>query len=167
VRENNIEIIPGIEFSCQVENNLQKNEIHILGYFIDYKSEKLQNFLSIFKRARYNRALTILDKLKENNIVLKDKTFIKNIEGRSIGRLHFAKALVKEGFIDTIQEAFQRYLSYNKPAYVSKRYKSAGQIIDLILSVGGVPVMAHPYYIMHYNEKTILRKLVDRGLGGI
>ncbi|MDR1418023.1 MAG: PHP domain-containing protein [Endomicrobium sp.] len=164
--KNNIEVISGIELSCQVENDLQKNEMHILGYFIDYKSEKLQKILSIFRQSRYNRALKILTKLKENNIVLKDETFIKNIESQSIGRLHFAKALVKECFVNSTQEAFQKYLSYDKPAYVSKHYMSAEQAIDLILSVGGVSVMAHPYY-MHYNDKNMFKKLVDRGLGGI
>jgi predicted metal-dependent phosphoesterase TrpH len=165
-KKNNIEVIPGIELSCQVEHNLQKSEMHILGYFIDYKSQKLQNILSIFKQARYDRALAILDKLKEHNIVLKDKTFIKNSQNQSIGRLHFAKALVMEGFVNSVQEAFQRYLSYDKPAYVPKHYMSAIEAIELILSLGGLPVMAHPYY-MHYNNKSVLKNLVDNGLAGI
>jgi predicted metal-dependent phosphoesterase TrpH len=164
--KNNIEVISGIELSCQIENDFQKNEIHVLGYFIDYKSEKLQKVLSIFRQIRYDRALKILNKLKESNIALKDESFIKNIEGQSIGRLHFAKALVKECFVNSIQEAFQRYLSYGKPAYFPKHYMSARQAIDLILSVEGIPVMAHPYY-MHYNDKSMFKKLIDKGLGGI
>ncbi|MDR2067139.1 MAG: PHP domain-containing protein [Endomicrobium sp.] len=165
-KKNNIEVIPGIELSCQVENCLQKMEMHILGYFIDYKSKKLQNILSTFKQTRYARALTILDKLKEHNIVFKDKIFIQNAQNQSIGRLHFAKALVMEGFVGSVQEAFQRYLSYDKPAYVPKHYMSPIEAIELILSVGGLPVMAHPYY-MHYNDKDMLKNLVDNGLAGI
>ncbi|MDR2395702.1 MAG: PHP domain-containing protein [Endomicrobium sp.] len=162
----NIEVIPGIELSCQVETNLQKNEMHILGYFIDYKSQKLQNVLATFKQARYDRALTMLDKLKEHNIVLKDKSFIQNAQNQSIGRLHFAKALVMEGFVGSVQEAFQRYLSYDKPAYVPKHYMSAIEAIELILSVGGLPIMAHPFH-MHYNDKAVLKDLVDNGLAGM
>jgi predicted metal-dependent phosphoesterase TrpH len=165
-KKNNIEVIPGIELSCQVENSPQKMEMHILGYFIDYKSEKLQNILSTFKQTRYDRALTILDKLKEHNIVFKDKIFIQNAQNQSIGRLHFAKALVMEGFVGSVQEAFQRYLSYGKPAYVPKHCMCPIEAIELILSVGGLPVMAHPYYV-HYNDKSVLRNLVDSGLVGI
>ncbi|MDR2617194.1 MAG: PHP domain-containing protein [Endomicrobium sp.] len=165
-KKNNIEVIPGIELSCQVENSLQKMEMHILGYFIDYKSKKLQNILSTFKQTRYDRALTILDKLKEHNIVFKDKIFIQNAQNQSIGRLHFAKALVMEGFVGSVQEAFQRYLSYGKPAYVPKYYMCPIEAIELILSVGGLPVMAHPYYV-YYNDKSVLRNLVDSGLVGI
>jgi predicted metal-dependent phosphoesterase TrpH len=164
--QKNIEIIPGIELSSEIESESGKSEMHILGYYIDYKSERLKNLLSIFKKARYDRALKILERLKENGIELKNSDFIKNISSKSIGRMHFAKALIEERFVGSVQEAFQRYLSKDKPAYVPKYSISAKDAIKLILDSGGVPVMAHPYYV-HYTDIDLFKSLVDSGLMGI
>ncbi|MCA6072523.1 MAG: PHP domain-containing protein [Endomicrobium sp.] len=161
-----IEVIPGIELSSEIILNSQKSEMHILGYFIDYKSEKLKEALAVFKQARYNRAIEILAKLKKNGAVLKDDSFVKNAGNNVVGRLHFAKALVEEKLVGSVQEAFQRYLANDRPAYVSKYSLSAGDAIKLILSVGGIPVMAHPYYV-HYSDVNMFESLIKDGLMGI
>jgi predicted metal-dependent phosphoesterase TrpH len=162
----NIEVIPGVELSSEIISDSQKSEMHILGYFIDYKSKKLKEVLDVFKKARLDRAVEILKKLKSSGAVLKDDSFIRSAGNKSIGRLHFAKALVEEKLVGSIREAFQRYLANDKPAYVSKRYISACDAIKLILSVGGIPVMAHPYYV-HYSDRNIFEFLVKNGLMGI
>ncbi|MDR1474649.1 MAG: PHP domain-containing protein [Endomicrobium sp.] len=161
-----IEIIPGIELSCDVEPESGKSEMHILGYFIDYKSEHLKKTLNVFKQARYDRAIKIFDKLQESGVELKNVDFISNIGKVAIGRLHFAKALIEERFVGSVQEAFQRYLSKDKPAYVPKSSISAKDAIKLILDSGGIPVMAHPYYV-HYSDIDLFKSLVDCGLMGI
>lgn len=161
-----IELVPGIELSSEVISSFQNSEMHILGYFIDYKSKELKNILNIFKRTRYDRAIKILKKLNDNGLVLKDTSFVENAASKVIGRLHFAKALVEENLTRSIQEAFQRYLSNGKPAYVPKYYISPRDAIKIILSAGGVPVIAHPYFA-HYNDRNMLRSLIKNGLMGI
>lgn len=160
-----LEIIPGIELSSAVGDS-SKSEMHILGYHINYKSDELRDTLNVFKKARLDRAHKIFNKLKENGIHLKDGSFMENIGNKAIGRLHFAKALIEEGFVGSIQEAFQRYLSPNKPAYVQKYAMSASEAVKLVRNAGGIPVMAHPYY-PHYSDKNMMQKLVDDGLMGI
>lgn len=160
-----IEVIPGIELSSEV-NDSPKSEMHILGYHIDYKSEELNEVLDIFKKARLKRAKEILEKLKKNGIDIKDLSFIEDAGHKAIGRLHFAKALIEEGYVNSISEAFQRYLSEGRAAYVPKYAISASDAIKLIIKSGGVPVMAHPYYT-HYNDKEMLRSLVNDGLMGL
>lgn len=159
------EVIPGIELSSEVGDS-SKSEMHILGYHIDYKSEELKDVLEVFKQARFKRAKEILEKLKKNGIDIKDKSFIDEAGHKAIGRLHFAKALIEEGYVNSISEAFQRYLAVGKTAYVPKYAISASEAIRLIRKAGGVPVMAHPYYT-HYNDKSMLRSLVNDGLMGI
>jgi len=166
--KTSLEVIPGIELSSEVGNS-QKAEMHILGYYIDYKSPKLNETLDIFKKTRLERAHEILKRLKKLGINLQDESFIENAGNagkKSIGRLHFAKALLEEGFVGSVPEAFNRFLAPDKPAYVPKYYMTASEAIKLIRSVGGVPVMAHPYYT-HYNDKEMLRSLVNDGLMGI
>ncbi len=160
-----LEIIPGIELSSEIGDSA-KAEMHILGYHIDYKSEELQNTLNIFKKKRLERAHKIFDKLKKSGIVLKDNSFMENIGNKAIGRLHFAKALIEEGHVGNISEAFQRYLSPNRPAYVPKYAISASEAVKLVRKMGGIPVMAHPYYV-HYSDKNMIRNLINDGLMGI
>ncbi|MCA6085498.1 PHP domain-containing protein [Candidatus Endomicrobiellum agilis] len=161
-----LEVIPGIELSSEIISNSQKNEMHILGYYIDYKSEELKETLTIFKKARYERAEKMLWNLKNNGAELKDDSFVKKAGNKAIGRLHFAKALVEEKLVGSIEEAFRRYLANDKPAYASKHYVSAHDAIKLILNAGGVPVVAHPYYI-NYNDENIFKLLIKSGLMGI
>jgi predicted metal-dependent phosphoesterase TrpH len=162
-----VEVVPGIELSSEIILNSQKSEIHILGYYIDYKSEIFKETLSIFKKARYNRAIEILEKLKKCGVELKDDSFVKSSSDKVIGRLHFAKALFEQKFVDNIQEAFWRYLSKDMPAYVPKYYISTKDAIKLISNAGGVPVIAHPYCINYNNDRSIFETLVKYGLKGI
>jgi predicted metal-dependent phosphoesterase TrpH len=161
-----IEVVPGIELSSEVMLDSQKSEMHILGYYIDYKSKKLKKALSVFKKARYERAIEMLEKLKKSGAKFKDDNFLKKIEGKVIGRPHFAKALVEEKLVGSVNEAFQRYLSKGKPAYVPKYSISAHDAIKLILNAGGIPVMAHPYYVYCDDENTF-KSFIKDGLMGI
>jgi predicted metal-dependent phosphoesterase TrpH len=164
--QSSIEIIPGIELSSEIESESGKSEIHILGYYIDYKSESLKKFLDIFKKARYDRAVKIFEILKKNGVELKNADFINNIGNKAIGRLHFAKALIEEEFVGSVQEAFQKYLSKDKPAYVPKYSISVKEAIKLVLDSAGIPVMAHPYYV-HYTDINLFNSLIEYGLMGI
>ncbi|MDR1941286.1 MAG: PHP domain-containing protein [Endomicrobium sp.] len=163
-KNKGIEIIPGIELSSVAGD--PPGEMHILGYYIDYKSESLNKALKEFKKLRRERAYQILQKLRDNGVALKDESFIESRADKAIGRLHFAKAMAEEGFVKSVQEAFQKYLSQNKPAYAPKAALTAQEAINLILKSGGVPIMAHPYYV-HYNDKNMMISLVKGGLMGL
>jgi predicted metal-dependent phosphoesterase TrpH len=107
-----------------------------------------------------------LSKLEKIGISLKDKSFVENAENTAIGRLHFAKALIKEGHALNIQDAFYKYLSFDRPAFVPKFSFTPAQAIKLILSFGGIPVIAHPYYIP-YDDKEMFQSFIKYGLMGI
>jgi predicted metal-dependent phosphoesterase TrpH len=162
-----VEVIPGIELSSETIVDSKKSEVHILGYYVDYKSERFKKFLSIFKKARYDRAMEIFEKLRKNGIEFKNNEFVKNTENKIIGRLHFAKALVEEKFVNSVQEAFQKYLSCDKPAYVPKYSISTQDVIGLVLDAGGIPVMAHPYHYTHHDDKFMFETFIKYGLMGI
>ena len=160
-----VEVIPGIELSAQFDN-AAKTEMHILGYYINWKSQSFNQALDIFKKARKQRAKDIFLKLKNLNIELAPDGLIENVGNRNIGRLHFAKALVEKKYVSNIGEAFQRFLGADKPAYVEKYSISPKDAISLIIKAGGIPVLAHPYY-GHYSNKNIFKGLINDGLMGI
>ena len=160
-----VEIIPGVELSCEIESQ-QRSEMHILGYFMNWEDTKFREFLKVFRKARHERAEKILKKLAGIGISLKEGVLERIAGEGSIGRLHFAKAIVESGFAKSVQEVFQKYLSADRPAYVPKYKLSPEDGIKLIKEAGGIAVLAHPYYV-HYSNRDLITDLVTAGLGGI
>lgn len=160
-----VEVVPGIELSAELDN-VSRTEMHILGYYVNYKSKSFLDSLSVFKKVRIQRANEIYSKLEKLGMSLDPEGLIQNIENKVIGRLHFAKALVDKKYVSSISEAFQKYLGLDKPAYVPKHYISPKEAISLIIRAGGIPVLAHPYY-GHYSNKNIFKALINDGLMGI
>lgn len=176
----NIEIVPAVELSAETENlasdvpfpqdtnrsgAYQGKEMHILGYYIDWRNVAFQEKLHFFRQKRKERAYLIYEKLLKLGIKLNPK-ILENIsqENRSFGRLHFARALVKEGYVSNISEAFELYLDYGKSAYVEKVRLKPKEAIELILHLGGIPILAHPYFA---SLEKIISLLVSYGLKGI
>jgi len=167
----NIEVVPAIEFSAEIENltgeaHLPRGkEIHILGYYFDWKNPTLQEKLHFFRQKRKERAYLIYEKLVKLGIRLNPEILEKiSKENRSFGRLHFARALVKEGHVSSIAEAFELYLDYGRSAYVEKVRFKPKEAIELIIHLGGIPILAHLYFA--YSEK-IFSSLISFGLKGI
>lgn len=160
-----VEVIPGVELSTEIDCP-ERSEMHILGYFINWKNEQMKESLSLFQKSRQKRANQIIDKLSKLGLVLSRNSMDALSKSHCVGRLHFAKALIEEGFVATINEAFQKYLAFGKPAYVPKFHLKPEEGISLILKTGGIPVLAHPYY-GHYSNKNMLNSLIRSGLAGI
>ncbi|MGL4946566.1 MAG: PHP domain-containing protein [Cetobacterium sp.] len=160
-----LDFISGIEFSCSYNGY----EIHILGYNLDEKSEKLASKLLELKKARRERNEKIIRKL--NNLGL--KITVEEIEtaatGSIVSRAHICNVMMKKGFVYTKGEAFRQYLGNKGAAYVEKGSSSVIEIIELIKECGGVSALAHPSLISDSKEvvEKILDVLVKVGLDGI
>ena len=159
-QETELEIIPGIELTSQQDNQ----EIHMLGYFLDYKQQELLDKLRLVQQNRVSRVYRIVENLKKLGVGLNAQT-IFDISGRgTVGRMHIARALLLDGWVDSIAEAFRKYIGDNSPAYVCGFRLSALEAIMLIRDAGGVAVLAHPYILD--NDELIL-KFVGYGLQGL
>lgn len=165
--ELGIEVIPGIELSTIYDD---KEEIHILGYYIDWQSDKLKKTLDNFLYSRKIRAEKIIKKLNDIGVKIdKDKVF-KLAGSEFIGRLHIARAMVKEGYVKNVSEAFtEKYIGRNGRAYVERFKMKPREAIELILELGGIPVLAHPgmYGWGECIDEKIIKEFVDNGLMGI
>jgi 3',5'-nucleoside bisphosphate phosphatase len=61
-----------------------------------------------------------------------------------IGRGHFARFLVEQGYAADAKAAFRKYLGSGKCGYVAHRWVSLGQAIGWLHGAGGHAVLAHP-----------------------
>jgi predicted metal-dependent phosphoesterase TrpH len=158
-KEYGVEVIPGIELSAEANDE----EIHILGYYMDWLNQQFQKKILEFRNSRYVRALRIVDKLNQLGVDLEYDDVLQLADTNSVGRPHVAAALVEKGHVATISEAFDRFLGDNGPAYMPKQKLSPTEAIAMILDVGGVPVLAHPGGL----QQDIILELVSSGLMGL
>ncbi len=157
-----IEIIPGIELNTQM-NGI---EIHILGYFIDYKVPWFQDLLRTIRDARNNRAQKMVYNLVNMYGMDLDFDEIKSRAGgrENIGRPHIARAMIDKGIVKDIAEAFEKYIGEGCKAYVERYKITVTEGIELIKRVGGVPVLAHPGII---RDERIVNEIIPCGIVGI
>lgn len=160
-KEKGVQVIPGVEISA----DLGEQEVHILGYFIDYKNKNILEFLSSSRKLRITRNQKIIEKLNVlgsginfNSIISKAGT------NTSIGRPHIAMELNDEGFVKSYYDAFIKYIGDGKPAYVRKPNPPVKDVIKLISESGGLSFIAHPGKLI---RDELLLKLIEEGLDGI
>jgi hypothetical protein len=155
-----IEFIPGAELTAEQNDN----EIHILGYFLDTQNKKLLAEIAKFQTVRQQRIHEMVTRLNALHVPLKVEDVIALANCRSPGRPHVARALVKAGFCSSLDEAFERFLKKNRPAFVPKAKISSQVAIELIHQANGLAVMAHPGL---NRTDEVIPDLVEAGLDGI
>ena len=155
-----IELIPGIELSSFDGGD----DVHILGYYVDYKDPEFIKRIEFFKEKRKERAEEIVRNLNQVGLDIQIDTVLRIAHGAPIGRPHIAEALLSEELIDTYGEAFFRYIGADGPAYVPKYKVKPSEAVELILKNGGIPVIAHPG-VMERDE--LILELKEYGLMGI
>ena len=153
-------VIPGVELSTEYNNE----EVHVLGYMIDYRMEYLLRILKYLQDTRNNRAIKIIDKLKKMGIKINHEDVMKIAGDGAIGRPHIARFLIQDGYVGTIKNAFTEYLAKGAPAYVPKQKLTPLCAINIIRKAGGVSVAAHPGLL---KSKNILNYLIHIGIDGI
>ncbi len=164
-------IIPGIELSADQPGI----EVHVLGYFLDYKTDEFQEILTEFRDGRKSRALGIVQKLNDLGIQISWDQVLEIADGAAIGRPHIAQAMVDNGYIEYPKQAFDKYLGRNGLAYVSRPRLTPSGAVKLILEHSGIPVLAHPTYLAQREIggedwvviKQNIRELKKVGLVGI
>lgn len=155
-----IELIPAVE----INTDLDDKEIHILGYLIDIDSPILISVLKNQREARVRRNKEIINKLNRLGFKLSFEEVLALAGGDSIGRPHIAQVLVKKGYVESKEEAFNKLLKRGCPGYVPRCSISWREAIAVINEAGGIAVLAHPgkSFVDH-----LVPMMVKEGLQGI
>ena len=143
---------------------MDDKDVHILGYFLDYKNQTFLDHLKFFRLERIKRAERIVDKLNSLNVPLRIESVMERAGVGSVGRPHIATALLEEGFTSTYQEAFDKLIGNGCPAFEKKFQVSPFEAVKLISSAGGLSFLAHPG---RYTTDEMVQHLIKTGLDGI
>lgn len=161
IKNINLRIIPGVE----INTNWKGEEVHILGYFIDYKSTYLEEELKRLREGRVRRNKKIVEKLKMMGMDIKFEEVLSCAQGETLGRPHIAKVIVKKGFAPDLKSAFIQYLEPGRPGFVPRESISPLEAIKLIERCGGIPFLAHPGLLS--SPLSIIWELKEGGLKGL
>ncbi len=138
-----IEFVPGIELTSVRD----ATDVHVLGYFIDAASPPLVSFLADQRRRRVDRVRQMILRLAMSGVELDADAVLKpgiDDPATSAGRPWIARALVKRGYCATTGEAFERWLSRGRPAFVPRLAPPPEDVFARIHAAGGVASIAHP-----------------------
>lgn len=141
-RELGIDVIAGVEIGVNVP---ELGELHVLGFFGD--SAPLADFeaqLTAYRSERESRAVRTVERLAELGLPVEYEWIALLADGASIGRPHIARALVEAGHVESVREAFDRFLRNDGPAYIARTLLSLRDSIVMIHEAGGFASLAHP-----------------------
>jgi predicted metal-dependent phosphoesterase TrpH len=156
-------VIAAIELST----DLPGASIHVLGLFLDHHDAALQVRLREFREARLERATQMVDALNALGVTISLERVFEIAGEGSVGRPHVAQALLEAGHIQTIDEAFERFIGHDGPAYFEGFRLEPADGIGLIHSVGGFASWAHPNELDGKDWRTYLPAVLSAGVDGL
>ncbi|MBO8164941.1 MAG: PHP domain-containing protein [Brevibacillus sp.] len=161
-QELGVKVVPGVEISSVAKGQ----DIHVLGYYVPYQDTRFQKVLADLRDTRHQRNKLMIARLQELGVQISLEDVYRQKEGpdKNIGRPHIAAEMMRRGYVDSIDEAFDKYLGRHGAAYVNPPRISPQQAIDLIKAAGGVAVLAHPGL---YEDDELVEELIRYGLDGI
>jgi len=152
-KQKGIQILPGVEFSTHFNGK----SVHILGYSFDFTHPAILDLCIRHEKRREDRNRKILDKLKQEGIIILEDDLRKTALG-VIGRPHIAQLLVKGNYAKNIAHAFKIYLGDGKRCFVPGYSLSVDESIDAIHQAKGYAILAHPHL---FNSRSFAKKLIE------
>lgn len=165
-KEFGVEVIPGCELSVEAPDGA--GWVHIVGLWIPENPEPLLKAFEWVQEGRLMRNHEIVAKLRKLGVNITYEGVAARAGG-TVGRPHIAQEMVSLGVVDSMQEAFGRYLGDNGRAYVPKRKLNREQAIGVLAEIGATSVLAHPYIIgpSFPLVESVVGGLHDLGLEGM
>lgn len=162
-RRMGIEVLAGIEISLQFVDNT-----HLLGYFPQGYTPAFREAIETLKRYREERIPKMLQRLAELNCPVSMEETLREAGDGLVGRPHIAKIMVRKGYAQSIQEAFDQYLASHAQAYIRKKKFTPEEALDLIRKNQGIPILAHPL-TMDFDQNRLKEQIglwKEMGLAG-
>lgn len=161
-----LDFIPGVELSVIHD----QGNMHMLCYLMDMEDAAFNAVLSRLQQARGERNHRMLTNLERIGKPVSMAELEAMAGDGQVGRPHFARAMVRRGYVSSVSEAFELYLKRGAPAYVPKSILTAEDAIKVIHDAGGVAVLAHPCSLKTssiYALEEIIAGLAENGLDGV
>jgi predicted metal-dependent phosphoesterase TrpH len=157
-----VELLPG----CEVTGEVGGRVVHLLAYGEGLLAPGAIDRVVAVRNDRRQRNLRIGAALE----ALTGVGYADALElagGSALSRAHFARALVRRGAVADVAEAFDRYLSNDRPAYVPAPSLPAVELVALVHGLGGVVVLAHAGRLDACERERVVAAAIAAGVDGL
>lgn len=170
-RPAGLRVVRGAELSCIAPDGRGgKVTVHLLAYLFDPAAPAVVAEQTRLRAERRARLRLIAERMAADGLpVDPDAMFAGLAPDASVGRPHLARVLVAAGLVDTVDEAFARYLRDGGAYYLPRTDTPVERAVQMIAAAGGVTVFAHPFARRRGPVVTaeVIRELVGHGLTGV
>lgn len=159
-----LEVING----CEIKAEIAGIKIEVLGYFLDTSNSNLQRLIEKIDRFRVKRMEEMVQNV--NKVVEPEVTLehVKKVSEGSLARPNLAKVMVNKGVVESVAEAFEKYISKEKSCYVKTKKLPAKEVIQAVHKDGGVTSLSHPgRNLPEGRAEELISKLVKYGLDAL
>jgi predicted metal-dependent phosphoesterase TrpH len=153
--------VPATELSTRCDGD----DVHVLGLFVDPAEPAFAARLASFRTDRDRRGEAMVEKLASIGMPLDLGKIRATVGEGAFGRPHIARAMVAKGYVKSLEQAFDEYLTKGKPGYVAKPKWSLEESIASIHGAGGLAVIAHP--VWYRDPERVVTIGMAAGLDGI
>jgi hypothetical protein len=153
-------VVPAVEINLEEKGE----EIHILGYFLDFNSTQFLEEMERLRQSRINRIKQFVEKLSEVGVHLTLEEVLAAAGPGTVGRPHLAQTLVAKKYASDERDAFRRYLSRGSPTFVPRQHISGEEAVKIIRDAGGVPILAHPTKV---HPPELVEEIIRLGIRGV
>ena len=164
-----LELLPGIELNAVVRDRpeLMESEVHVLGLGVDLDDDALEATLELQRERRRVRFVAMVARLADLGLPIDDALAALPMTGDddALGRPRVARAMIAKGYVVSIEDAFERYLSNGRPGYVPRDGLGPIEAIKAIRAAGGLASLAH--FSEAPARMDVVRELQEAGLGGL
>jgi len=164
--EAGVTLVRGIEISTRYRGR----GVHLLAYLPDPTFPPLVEQLDRILAGRSSRVPAMIERLRTAGVDIEHDDVRRAAQGTAAtGRPHVADALVSRGAVVDRSEAFRRYLSPGRPAYVDRYAAPLVEMLRIVAEAGGVSVVAHPWgrHGRELPDEATFDQLAGLGLAGI
>jgi 3',5'-nucleoside bisphosphate phosphatase len=157
-----IEVLAG----CELTVTVGRRVVHVLLYGEGLLEPDLADAVEVARRGRDERNRAIGERL-ERLCGVGYADAVEVAGASALSRAHFARAMVARGVVADVAEAFDRYLSSGRPAYVPAPSVSLTDAVTIAAKAGGVAVLAHPGRLAAAERDLVLGEALEAGIDGI
>jgi hypothetical protein len=174
--EHSISLLPATEISA-VDAGYE--DLHVLGYGIDHRDERLLERLHGARADRELRAARMAGLLEELGYAIEQGPLeARRAAGKPLGRPHLAAAVLAhpdnaerletEGHSD-VSSFIPAYLIPGAPAYARRTRPTVAEAIGWIHDAGGLAFWAHPFWDIAQDDEVLgaLDRYRDAGVDGV
>ena len=160
-----LSLVRGAEISC-VRDGIS---LHLLAYLFDPEDDALTAKLREMRESRVGRGERMARLLEAAGTGV-TWARVRELAGGTVGRPHVAQALMEQGHVASVGEAFSAdWIGADGPYYVAKMELDVLDAVRLVTGAGGVAVFAHPGASKRGRTVSddVIREMAAAGLAGL